>query len=475
MILFDRIDSWLSFEPAVALMMIITAIVLFGAALARRSEAAPTFWLWLRGIIEAAVVALLFLGLLWAFRSVLNSNRATFNATHGSRSDANLASAYSIWGRPHTQLDLTVAHYRKRTIQEQIPQADPTAEPVYREVEIQEAVPQNSILRFDGVIDMEISEREKGYGLYSGFVADARFEYLILNDSDDTTQAEFRFPLSPGQTLLDDFEILVDGEDIGPQLRFGGDAVTWTDSMEPHEQKTVVVSYETRGMEYLYYQVPTQRAIQDFSLTITVDRLPLSLVNYPEGCLTPTSLEPTSDGRGSILTWTLDRSVTTAGMGVALPQPEQPGAKVLRSLEDSPYAMTLLVATLALTLLILGYPVRFLDLALLSAAYCVQFLLMAAISDYALGFWGSLIAGAALVSLLVFLLFRRHPSRLLRILVAVLVLFFTVVYPISGLLADQAQRSAFELGVQAALIIYLFVLSLYSRLNTRPQPEPAAA
>jgi hypothetical protein len=463
---FDRINSWITFEPAVALLMIITAIVLFGAAFARSRQQSSAFWPWLRSVIEALVVALLFLGLLWAFRSILNSNRTTFNATHGSRSDANLASAYSIWGRPHVQLDLSVAHYATGTVRQAVPSVDPNAEPAFQDTEVREFVPQNSILSFTGSIDMTLSEREKGYALYSGFTADADFEYQIINDSDLPTEADFRFPLSPGQTLLEDFAIRVDGEDISPRLFFLPDAVTWTDTFEPHEQKTITVAYLTRGMEYLYYQIPTPREIRDFSLTITVDRLPVSLVNYPEGCLTPTSIKATPDGKGSILNWTFDQSVTTAGMGVALQQPEQPGAKVLRGLENSPYALTLLVATLALTLLILGQPMRFLDMALLSAAYCVQFLLMAAVSDYALGFWGSLLLGAGLTSLLAFLLFRRHPSKPLRILVAALVLFFTLAYPLSGLLTDQAQRSAFDSAVIAALIIYLFALSLFARLTT---------
>lgn len=471
--LFDRIDAWIRFEPAVALLMIITAVVLFGSALSHAQVSSGSFWPWLRRILEAAVVALLFLGLLWAFRSVLNSNLSTFQSTHGSLSDANLASAYSIWGRPHTQLELAVTHYPKRLAEPSAAQHS-TPTPSATEVPLL-PIAQNSIQSFTGTIEMELSEREKGYALYNGFTANARFEYGILNDSDQETEAEFRFPLSPGQTLLEDFKILVDEKDISPRLRFGGDAVAWTDTMQPHEQKTVVIGYKTRGMEYLYYQIPTQREIRDFSLTITVDRLPVPLLNYPEGCLTPTHIEPTPDGKGSVLNWTFDRTVTTAGMGVALPQPEQPGAQVLRGLANSPYALTLLIASLALTLLILGYPVRFLDLALLSSVYCLQFLLMAALSDYALGFWGSLILGAGLTSLLAFFLFRRHPSTLLRGLVAGLVLFFTVAYPLSGLLSDVSMRNAFDGIVQAGLIVYLFLLSLLTRLHTRGERLPSDA
>jgi hypothetical protein len=247
--------------------------------------------------------------------------------------------------------------------------------------------------------------------------------------------------------------------------------VAWTTKMKPHQRSQVVITYTSRGMDYFYYQIPVQREIKNFSLTLTVDRLPVSLLNYPDGVITPTDIQPTADGQGSILTWNLDRAITTAGMGVALYPPEQPGAQVLRVLVLSPYALTLLGAMLALTLLIWGLQVRFVDLALLSAVYTMQFLLMAAISDYFFGFWGSLLAGAALTMFLSFLLFRKLPSRPLRMVIYILVAFFTILYPLSGLLPQLAQQNAFNMLLQAGLILYIPLLSLYAGRD-RPKATP---
>ena len=83
-----------------------------------------------------------------------------------------------------------------------------------------------------------------------------------------------------------------------------------------------------------------------------------------------------------------------------------------------------------------------------------------------------LILGVILTSALAFLLYRRHRSRLLRILVSALVLFFALLYPLSSLISDLTQRNSVNALVQVGLIIYLFGLSLYSRL--RPgQGQPA--
>lgn len=461
----NRVMSWFTVEPTVSLLMTITAVVLFGSALRKSKDSSTAFWPWLRRIIEASVGAVLFLGLLWAFRSILSNNNVTFNSTHGSLSDINRQSAQSIWGKPHVQRELSVNHYIETVVQEEIPREDPSQPPLYRNVEVHQHVPQNSIIGFTGQVDLTLSEREKGYALYSGYVIQARFEYDVINDSELETEAEFAFPLSPGQTLFEDFMITVDGQDISSKLRFSPDWIEWKNDMTPGQQNKIVVIYTSRGMESFYYQVPTQREIKNFDFTLTVDRLPVSLLNYPVGCLTPMEIEPTADQRGSILIWKLDRAITVAGMGVALRQPQQPGAKVLRVLLNSPYALTLLGTMLALTLLIRGESVRFIDLALLSAAYCVQFLIMAAVSDYFFGFWGSLVLGAALTGLLTFLLFRKLSSRLLRVLIYSLVVFFTLVYPLAGLLEQTTQRNSFDSAVQVGLIVYIFGLSLYTQIQ----------
>lgn len=468
----ERLINWFTLEPAVSMLMITTAVVLFGSAFRAYRETSGNFWPWLRRIIEAGVGAALFIGLLWGFRSILNDNVNTFYSTHGSLSDTSRSSAWSIWGRPHTQVELTVAHSHEVDVEEELPRDDPSKPPLFRKVKQQQPVPQNSIVGFVGEVQMSLSEREKGYALYSGYTLTATLNYNVVNQADFATDAVFTFPLSQGQTLFENFVIKMDDRDISPDLRFSQDTVSWSTKMQPGQQSKISIAYSSRGMDYFYYQIPIQREIKNFSLTLTIDRLPVSLLNYPDGVITPTEIKPTDDGRGSILTWKLDRAITIAGMGVALLQPEQPGAQVLRVLVISPYALTLLGAMLALTMLIWGMQVRFIDLALLSAVYTMQFLLMAAISDYFFGFWGAMLTGALLTLFLSFLLFRKLPSRPLKVVIYILVAFFTLVYPLSGLLTELAQQNAFNMLLQAGLILYITGLSLY--VNGR-KPETTIA
>lgn len=475
--LFNRLTEWVNFEPTVGLLMLITAIVLFGSAFRNYRETTDGFWPWFRRLLEtsagAVVAAVLFVGLMWAFRIILNDNVASFYSTHGSLSDLSRASAFTIWGRPHTQIELTVRHSIEVEEQQEQPREDPDDPPTYKTVLVRKDVLQNSIIGFKGDVDMKLNEREKGYALYSGYTLDVKLAYEIVNDSDLLTDADFTFPLSSGQTLFENFVITMDGKDLSSRLRIGGDLVSWQVKMKPQQKSKIVITYASRGMDTFYYQIPVQREIKDFVLTLNIDRLPVSLLNYPDGVITPTDIQPTQDGRGSILTWKLDHAITVAGMGVALLAPEQPGADVLRVLVVSPYALTLLGAMLALTMLIWGSGVRFLDLALLSAVYSMQFLLMAAISDYFFGFWGSLILGALLTLILSYFLFRRLPSPAMRNSVYGLILFFTLIYPLSGLITELTHQNAFHALVQVGMILYITCLSLYVMGKSRPETGAA--
>ncbi len=463
--IFDRFIDWMNVQPVIVLFMSIAALILFSTTYSKPGDPIKTFWAWLKRFVESLIVALVFLGLLWAFRTILNNNMATFYSTHGSLSNISRDSAQSIWGRPHYQSELTVAHYINKIVKEEIPQEDPTKPPLYKDKEVREQVPENSILSFKGKVNMTLSDREKGYAYYSGFIIDANFEYKVINDSELETEAEFIFPLSPNQTMHENFNIMMDNQDLSQQVQFSGDEVHWMTKMKPHQQSTIQISYTSRGMDTFTYQISERREIKEFELVMTIDRLPVTLLNYPDGALTPSDIKPTEDGAGSVLTWRLDKAITSAGMGVALITPEQPGAKVLQVLVNSAYAITLLLAVLCLTLLIRGEKVNFLDLALLSGAYSVYYMIMASISDYFFGFWGSLILGTVITGLLTYLLFRHLSSKLLRNTIYVLVGFFTIIYPLSGLLSQIAERNTFDGLVQIGLIIYLFFLSLYTRME----------
>jgi hypothetical protein len=462
----DNPISWIKAEPVSGLLLILSAVGLLGSALSKSKETSPAPWPWLRRITVAFVKTVLFLGLLWAFHVLIENNNKTFNSTHKASSAAKRRDVQALWGETLLQEELVVNHFANVARQEEVPRKDPAAPPLYRTVVERQPVPQNSIIGFRGQVDMQLSEPEKrkqGYALYNGYTVNARYAYDVINNSDLETEVEFSFPLSPKQILYEDFEVTLDDQNISSQLLFAADAVSWKSVMRPQQQREVVVAYTSKGMEDFFYHVPAQREIRNFALTLTVDSRAFFILVDPQTDLTGPKYTTTEDQKGAILSWRLDRAIMAPKLGIALAQPEKPYApydKIRRVLENGPYAQALMAASLALTLLIWGQPVRLLDFAFLSGAYGAQFLVIAGASDY-LGLWGSLALGAFLAGLLTLFLFRNLSSLPLRILAYVLAGFFIVVYPLTGLINKVAQRNAFDTIVQVGLIVYFFGLALF--------------
>lgn len=463
-----RVLAWMEQEPVVGLMMTVAAVVTFAGVYRRDGGPELEPWQWLRRIIEAGTMAALLMGLLWAFRAVLGDNSGTFMVEHGRVSEANFRSVQTIWGAPHVQHELVVRHYHTVVDREEQFRDDPTLPPVFREVEREALVEQDSITSAHGTVVIVPNERKKGSGVYSGFEATFDVEYRVTNQSEHTTRTEFELPLS-GQVFYDDLRVLVDGDELGADLHVDGAALRWQRKMAPDESVTIAIGYATRGVEHFYYQIPQPREIRDFSLAMRVVGLPRADVNYPEGCLTPSSID--EDGDDVVLRWELDRSLTTAGMGIAMPRPVQPGADVSSVLVRSPYALMLLVGSVCLTLLVdsMGRrgrdAVALLDVALTCASYSLLFVIMAAAADATGGLWGAFALGALPCLALSWWLWRRHPSRTP---VLALVVFFVAVHPLSALVPEH--QEAFDAAVVAGLVLYLVALTLRSRARAAAQP-----
>ncbi|MDH4129405.1 MAG: hypothetical protein OEV44_11650 [Spirochaetota bacterium] len=465
----NRFFSWMTYEPVIGLLMVTVAIILFIVAYKKYDLKSNTFWEWLKRIVEAGAIAIIFIGFLWAFRSILNDNYNSFRKAHGRVSETNFKSVKKIWGAPHIQRELVVDHFIEQTVKEEIPRIDLSKPPLYKMVKKIVEVEQNSILSSRGEANLKLSERKKGSALYNGFEAEFSMDYVIINDSSHTTEANFNFPLSHNQLMYDPFIVLENGKEISRKLRFSRTAVRWKKSMLPDEKVSITVRYKTRGVEYFYYQIPNAREINNFSFMIKVDRLPISQINYPEGCLPPNAkdIKETKDGKGTILEWRFNNTLTTAGMGIALPKPVQPGVKVALVLKNSPYAFMLLIIAICLTFLIQKEEIKFLELYLLSALYYILFLTLSSISDFYIGFWGGLVLGALLTMGLSFLLYRKQLSGLTSLLVLFLIGFFTLVYPLLGLFPDY--QESFNGIIIIALIIYLFWLSWYVRIRGKTE------
>ncbi len=469
-IIFDRLGSWLTVEPFLTLLMIIAAMTIFLRTYkASGIEGSGRFWQWLRRFLESVGTALLFLGLLWIARGILNENYGNFSFGHGRVSEVNYQSVQDIWGGPQAQRDLSVRHTIEKEVMEELPREDETKPPLYRKVMKTFEVEQNSIQSCHASVELVPNKRQKGSAYYNGFETKFAIEYSVKNDSATVTDAAFSFPLPSNQSMFSGLVFLVDGTDISDDLRVSEDDVRWTAKMDPGETWEVEIRYRTRGMEYFYFQIPEPRQIKDFDLVLTALDLPVKEVNYPGSCIPPTEeIKPTPDGKGSILEWKFDDTITTAGMGISLPKPEQPGERTSAMLSGSSYALMMLLLALALTFILADKPVRLLEIALVAGAYCLMHILAAALSDSFLGFWGSFVIGAGATCALAFVL-ARHFELFHRYCVIGLTAFFSVAYPLLVQVKDFSKP--LDLLVMAGIIVYLFFIALETKFKKAEKPS----
>ncbi len=270
------------------------------------------------------------------------------------------------------------------------------------------------------------------------------------------------------QAIFSDIVILVNDKDISKDLRVSPTQINWKTQMNPGETWAVKIRYQTRGMEYFYFQIPSPRQIKDFDLKLTALDLPVADVNYPNGCIPPTEpIVPTPDGRGSVLEWKFNNTITTAGMGIALPQPEQPGERTSLMLAVSPYGLMMFLLAVCLTFILADKRVNLLEIALLGGVYCVMYILAASLNDTFLGFWGSFIAGAMLTCGLSFL-FSRTYEPLYRGCLLGLAGFFSLVYPLLSQFKDI--KDSLSGLVMVGMIVYLFFMALVTRLKKKDKP-----
>jgi hypothetical protein len=218
------------------------------------------------------------------------------------------------------------------------------------------------------------------------------------------------------------------------QVRDG--ALTLEQPLTASETFDLEIAFKSRGLAHWYFQVREPREIRDFKLTLRLPDLPKERLNYPEGCMTPTEIA--ESGGGTVLTYTLDRALSSKGMGVEMPKQKQPGETTDAMLAQTEKSWVLLFAALLLGLTLgenaqigRSAAVKTLVALLLGAAVALGYGLLGDLTDSSLGFAGAFVL---LVLLLVALggCARRALGGFDGVLLWGLVLLFGAALPLAG-------------------------------------------
>jgi len=433
-------------QPLLALCLGAALFALFLSLWLRKSPAAEakTSLVWTlysqtgRFLLAAAVVLLL-AQTLAVLRTYLRNSVAHFQQTHGRITEANYNAVQTIWGAEQTQRELTLKVYYDEEVTERTEFEDPAKPALLRKKMVQRHVVGNPFIAAAHDVTLTQNPRKKGSALYGGYETACRFTWKLESPADRETKGTLRFPLPAQGGIYDELRVTINGEDVLPRMELSDAALVLTRDLAPHEKLDVLIAFKSRGMSQWYFQVPEQREIRDFTLALNLPDLPTARLNYPEGCMSPTSVEPTLVGRGSLLTYRLDHAISHKGMGISLPTLPQPGDATNAVLAEAERGWMLIVAALLLTLTLSKVRHAPLLTALFAAAVALAFGVLGDFSDLLLGFWGTALVVFVPLLLLVAWFARKivvgPPGKCL----AVLMVVFGALYPTAAGFDDDRQ------------------------------------
>lgn len=371
-------------------------------------------------------------------QNYLGRTLADFRHTHGRLTEVNLQAVRTIWGAEQVQGELSADLWWEEEQTERIESEDLSKPTVTRKKTVRHTVVSNPFLTTRHEITLRQNPRKKGSAMYAGYETDCAFQWLIRNPADRDVKATVRFPL-PSSAMLDDLAVTMNGTNALDLVRVENSALVLEQDFPKDETMEFRVAFKSRGLSYWYFQVREAREVRDFELQLKLPDLAKSKLNYPEGCMTPTEIAPTKDGRGSVLTYRLDRAICSKGMGIELPKLPQPGETTGAVLDEAEKGWVLLFAAAVLAFTLAGGSNKTLAGILIGCATAFGYGLVGDLSDTFLGFWGSAVLVLVPVLLGLSWLATRWLPQAEGKLLAVQLLLFGVVYPCVAGLDDDRQ------------------------------------
>ncbi len=427
-----------------------------------------------RGLWALLLVTFL-LASLSLLRVYLHQTLSAFQRSHGRITQANYNAVQTIWGAEQDQGDLRLDLFYEEEVTERIQSEDLTKPAVLRKKTVRHDISSNPFLGARHEVTLRQNPRKKGSALYRGYETTCHFTWRLKNPVDRDLNCVLKFPLPAAGAMYNDLVATLNGQDILPQMQLKDGALLLPRDLKANENLDLTVAFKSRGMSVWYFQVKEPREIRDFTLTLTLPDLPQAHLNNPEGCMTPTSVQPTADKQGCVLTYRLDHAISNKGMGIALPPPPQPGAATTAVLTEVERGWLLIFAMLVLGLTLAEAAYAPLLGVLFAAGSACAYGLLADCSDLLLGFWGTaVLVLVPMFVLLAWLLRRVLPGCGSRL--ALQLLLFGVLYPLLAGLDGDRQTLYFNLC--AVTFLALASWQLVGRLNrdstSRQSPNRAA-
>ena len=465
---------------AVAALVLAVLLGSFVRWLRRRRQDRPESWTaLLTGSVGDVLKVLAGLAVLAGICGHLKFSAEEFTRKRGGVSQRNYEAVKDIWGRPHRQRELGVhlAYHTEHVYDNDGMEIDPaklqaTTQPIgFRKRKVKHTIPGEPVAAADHDIAVRMNYRRKGAAWYPCFETDFALGYRVVNFSGRDAEAVFALPLPSQQGLIDKLAVTVDGKATASQVVLSGDNLTWGLPMPAGAAHDVGVRYHSRGMDYLRFDPGGGRKLTSYRIRMRCKGIAPEQVNYPIGCMTPTSRK--ADGDGTLLEWQLDNAVTRLGMGLIVPKKTQSGYYVGRVLSAAPWGLVLLLGMVLATHVATSRPIRWVLLAELAVAYHLTYLLAGYLADHVPGLAAPMAISVAALTAMTAVLHFARTDRFAAATSVAFFLLFVAAYPLMSL-RDAA--SLLETILYVVLLGWVIALLVRSRprragrTETRPQP-----
>ena len=330
-------------------------------------------------------------------------------------SDAALGGAVGeLWGGPQVQLAPTAAILGERTraVQRSEPTGTGNEVRTVTETVTDETRTPVPIAATRVAADVALDHRRKGLMWYPTYAVDLDAAYRIENPTDEAARVAFTFPLPSQASVFSGLALSVDGEAVDLDARDG--TIEHVLELGPGGSAVVKVAYGSQGVETWRYAFARSGAsagepggrsrhsggvqtARDVKLVVHTD---FDEVDFPPASLSPTA-KARNDGGGWTLAWDYGTLVSSADVGLQMPQRLNPGPWVSRVTFFAPVSLFLFFFAVFVLSLLRGVRLHPMHYFFLGAACFAFHLLLAYLVDVVAIGWACAIASAVSVGLVV--------------------------------------------------------------------------
>lgn len=465
------LTNWVNKEPFGSLLLAVVVVLLFGITVHQLASQKN----WLQAIAEALGKSLIFAALAAMVYFLLASNTTAFENAHGSfsRLGSRSYTAYQEWEKIYgdsffQQQDLQVTQYKWIESVEPLPE-NPA---LYKTIRSEQVLVENSISRFLGRVYLQGADWGNRDATFNAYSMKAAYEYDVINTLTEQTETRFYFPLFGGAKLYEKISVKMNDKPVNWAYKNGG--LVWESTLQQGEQKTILIEYKTWSMDGYSFIVQEARDVRDFTLIIGIDYSYCCLHYEP---VERVQLDTYEEGKYNINKFSLDRAVTTPNMGLSIIQkwPYAPYHQMVVAMPFAARASLFFLTVVMLTWIIYGVQIELQKIALLGSLFLLPFIIM--MSGYfphpdfiytgnIAAYQVKMMPILSLLSIVIaFYLLRRNIPKEPLWLTLLLMEISIGGYVLLSFIGDKQNRNATEAFIQAGIIGYIFLLTLFTRLR----------